>query len=295
MTPPTALSTNDVVAAALNEQGFLFQHRIIEELATLNTHGGPAHNWMTEATEVPVSLANETETRIDLILRHQGSGQSPWYGVVECKRAAKDYKRWVFFATSVQRSTPSSESYYVEHGDLLHAWDHQGQAPMSHRVDQSPSPKGHGAFDFYVEARIERPGTGKLVSATTAIEDAFQQVTLGQAGLAQRLRFTNVLKFRLVPIIVTTAEVLVARYNLSKVSLAHGKIEPADLLLEARPWVAVNYRINDVVCAHSGLTTHFSQDIGADVTARQVRTIFVVEAGHLHEFLSWLAHLFGCF
>jgi hypothetical protein len=295
MRAPTPPSPPDIIAAALNEQGFLFQHRIIEELATLNTHSGPRHNWITEAVEVPVSLPNEAETRIDLVLRHQGSGQSPWYGVVECKRLTKDYKRWVFFATSMQRRSPWSGAYYVEHGDLSRTWDNQGQAPMSHRIDQSPAPNGHEAFEFYLEARIERPGTGKLVSATTAIEDAFQQVTLGQAGLAQRLRLTNVLKFRLLPIVVTTAEIMSARYDFSKVSLAHGKIDPNDLSLEARPWVAVNFRINDVVCEYSGLTTNRSQDIGADVTARQVRTIFVVEAGRLHEFLSWLAHLFGCF
>jgi len=60
-----------------------------------------------------------------------------------------------------------------------------------------PAPKSHEAFDFYLEARTERPSSGKMVSATTAIEDAFQQVTLGQAGLALRMRATNVLAFRL--------------------------------------------------------------------------------------------------
>jgi hypothetical protein len=294
MTPSNIASPSEIVAAALNEQGFLFQHRIIEELAQLGVQKQNPHNWLVESTEVPVSLPNEAETRIDIVLRHQGRHNSPWYGVVECKRLSKEYKRWVFFSEAKGRE-PSSANYYVERADLCGTWDHQGAAPMSHYVDQIRAPHTCRAFQFYVEARLDRPGTGKTVSATTAIEDAFQQVTLGQAGLAHRLRFTNVLAFRLLPIVVTTAEIVAAEYDSSKISLAHGRIESADLQLGTKGWVAVNYRINDVICEHSGLTTSHSQDIAADVTSRQVRTIFVVQAARLHEFLSWLANLFDCF
>jgi hypothetical protein len=290
---PREATPAEVVAAALNEQGFLFQHSVIEELAELKPHGSYPHNWMVEASEVPVSLPNEAETRIDIVLRNQASGESPWYAVLECKRLMREYKRWVFFSKT-HRSRPSAGNYYIEHGDLQGSWNGYGVAPMNHRLERRPAPDGHEAFDFYLEVRLNWPGSGKTVSATNAIEDAFQQVTLGQAGLALRMRATNVLKFRLLPVVVTTAELMGASYDATRISLEHGRIEPTDLTLENRRWVAVNYRVNDVICQHSRFTTNRSQEIGVDIAARQVRTVFVVQAAHIHEFLAWLWRKFEC-
>ena len=292
-TPPVVAPT-DIVAAALNEQGFLFQHSVIEELSELKNRGSHSHNWMVEAVEVPVSLPTEAETRIDIVLRHYVSQESPWYAVLECKRLAKEYKRWVFFSKTHHTRGPSAGTYYIEHGDLQGSWDHLGVAPMIHRLERRPAPDGHEAFDFYLEARLDWPGSGKTVSATNAIEDAFQQVTLGQAGLALRMRATNVLKFRLLPVVVTTAELMGVSYDATRISLEHGRIEPTDLTLESRSWAAVNYRVNDVICQHSRFTTNPSQEIGVDIAARQVRTVFVVQAAHIHEFLAWLWSRFGC-
>jgi len=287
-------SPSEIVVAALNEQGFLFQHRIIEELAELRPGRPFIHNWTVEASEIPVSLPNEAETRIDVLLRNNATGESPWYAVVECKRAMKEFKRWVFFSQTQRSRGPSAKTYYMEHADLQGGWNNQGEAPMMHRVERKRAPDGHEAFDFYLEARMERPGRDKTVSATTAIEDAFQQVTLGQAGLAIRMRRSNLLKFRILPVVITTAEVMSAKYDTQKIALEHGRIAPEDLTLENRKWVAVNYRVNDVICQHSQFTTNSSQEIDVDIAARQVRTIFFVQGAHIHEFLAWLWKNFEC-
>jgi len=289
-----AVSVSAGVAAMTSAVPILFQHRVIEELVDLKPGREHPHNWMVEATEVPVALPNEAETRIDILLRNQATGGNPWYALLECKRSSKDYKRWVFFGKTQRGRGVYSRCYYIEHADLLGSWNHQGEAPMTHRVEVKHAPEEHEAFDYYLEVKTEPPGREKTVSATKAIEDAFQQVTLGQAGLALRMRKTNLLKFRLLPVVVTTAEVLTAAYEIDKVSLEHGRFAPEDLVLESRPWVAVNYRVNDVVCEFSRFSTNRQSDIASDVAARQVRTVFVVQAGRINEFLAWLWKNFEC-
>jgi len=278
----------DVVASALNEQGYLFHHKVVEVLKSPGDDGKFTHNWYVEATELPVSLPNEKETRIDVVLRHGPEGKGRWRTVLECKRSARDYKRWVFFGEAKHPRGPSSGSYYVERADLRGMWNHQGEPDLMHRVERFPASQDCSIFDYYVESRLDRPGSGKRASATDAIEDSFQQVTLGQAGLALRLRSAHELSFRLLPVVVTTAELMSAHFTIERVSLDRGMVETSDLRLEPRSWLAVNYRINDVICQYSGVTTNRTSDLAVDLAARQVRTVFVVQAAQIQQFLSWL-------
>jgi len=286
--------TAETVALALNEQGYLFQHKIAQLLQSPSNDGQSAHNWYVEAEEVPVSMPNGDETRIDLVLRHGPQLGGPWRVVLECKRSARDYKRWVFFGQVDRRRGPSRNNYYVELADLRGSWNHQGEPPMTHRVEAGVASQDCPVFDFGVEVRIGRPGSGKRASATDAIEDAFQQVTLGQAGLALRLRNARELTFRLLPVVVTTAELTSAEFSVDRVSLDRGMLEPNDLSLKPRRWLAVNYRVNDVICQLSGVTTNRTTDLAADLAARQVRTVFVVQAAHVQHFLAWLGNQFRC-
>ncbi len=289
--PSSQPTPEEIVADALNEQGYLFHHKIVDVLEA-GRRGKFSHNWYVEASEVPVSLPNEKETRIDLVLRHGPQLGKPWRVILECKRSARDYKRWIFFGQTDRSRGPSPRSYHVELADLRGMWDYKGEPPLSHRVESTVASKDCPVFDYGVEARIDRPNSGKRASATDAIEDAFQQVTLGQAGFALRLRAAHELTFRLLPVVVTTAELMSAHFSTDRVSLERGMIAPKDLKLEPRQWLAVNYRINDVTCQFSGVTTNRTTDLAADLAARQVRTVFVAQAEHIQEFLSWLEEFF---
>src|SRR6266542_1012568 len=262
-TPTSLKDEQEIVALALNEQGYLLHSKLVEVLQSPGKHGISPHGWYVDATEVPVHLQDGKETRIDLVLRHGPALRSPWRGVLECKRSARGYKRWVFFGQTDRSRGPSGRIYYVELAQLNGMWDQKGEPPMSHRVDSSNASAECPVFDYGVEARIDRPGSGKRASATDAIEDAFQQVTLGQAGLAIRLRRAHELNFRLLPVVVTTAELMSAYFSTDKVSLDRGMIEPKDLKLEPRQWLAVNYRINDLTCEFSGITTNHTTDLAA--------------------------------
>ena len=292
----SAMTPQEVVCAALNEQGYLFQHKIVQVLQPPAGQENPKHGWYVEASEVPVSLPNGDETRIDIVLRHrQNQPDNPWHVVVECKRAAREYKRWVFFSDVKYARGPSPTSYYTEHARLARGWNYQGEPDMAHFIELTGATGECPIFDFGVEARIEPPSNqNKRTSATDAIEDAFRQVTLGQTGLANTLRRAHMLMIRLIPVVVTTAELMSAHFDAAKISLDGGKIEPKDLKLEPRKWLAMNYHISDVVSQFSGLNTNLTASIAQHLGSRQVRTVFVVQAEHLQPFLEWLEKYFPC-
>jgi hypothetical protein len=290
---PTA---EEIASAALNEQGYLFQHKIIRVLQSPTEAGSPKHEWYVEASEVPVSLPNGDETRVDIVLKHRYSqADNPWHVVMECKRAARDYKRWIFISNIKYAKGPWPNQYYTEYARLAGGWDSQGEPPMAHTVELTTADNECPAFDFGVEARIEPPtNRDKRASATDAIEDALHQVTLGQTGLANTLRRAHLLMIRLIPIVVTTAELMNAHFEDDKVSLEAGKIDPKDLRLEPRKWLAVNYRISDVISQFSGVNANLTTSIAQHLASRQVRTVFVVQAEHIQPFLEWLEkHFIG--
>jgi hypothetical protein len=290
----SAMTPEEVVALALNEQGYLFHHKIIQILLPPSDTKVFKHDWFVEASEVPVSLPNDMETRIDLVLRHNPKQESPWRVVVECKRADPKYKRWVFFADTKYAKGPSPDSYFTEHAQLANGWDHQGDPNLSHYTERKEAHVDCPVFDFGVEARTERPGQSKRASATDSIEDAFQQVTLGLTGLGFQLKKAHATYLYLIPLVVTTAELMSAHFDADKVSLDRGTIDPKNLTLKPRKWLAVNYRISDVVSQFSGFTANRTTSTAEHLVTRQVRTIFVVQAEHIQPFLEWLEKYFPC-
>jgi hypothetical protein len=290
---PEPPPVEEIVAAALNEQGYLLQHKIANVLETPDTDGKFPHGWEIEAEEIPVSLPNQLETRVDLLLRHGPQKQSPWRAVVESKRSSPDYKRWVFFGQTDRHPMPSHRKYYVERADFMGGSTAGAELPMTHSLHPQDASSECEVFDYYLEARIEPPQRNQRASATIAIEDALYQVTLGQAGLAKHFRHARVLNFRLLPVVVTTAEVYAARFQIDRVSLDRGDIKPTDLAMQSRNWLAVNYRISDLISQQSGFTTNLADDIGAHLTLRQVRTVFVTRATHIQPFLVWLGKEFA--
>lgn len=273
--------------------GYLLQHKLASVLENPGPGGTYPHNWYIEAEEVPVSLPNGDETRVDLLLRHGPEKKSPWRAVIESKRSSKDFKRWVFFGQTSRYPSPSFRKYYIEYATLRETWNQsdQSEPPMIHSLKDYDALAECDVFDYGIEARIDRD---RKASATNAIEDALRQVTLGQAGIAGHLRRTRELHFRLIPVVATTAELYAANFSCDNVLLDSGTINAADLSVQSRDWLAVNYRISDVISQMSRFSTNLSSDIGAHLSLWQVRTVFIVRATHIQQFLQWLGTTF-CF
>src|SRR5438874_110600 len=95
--PPLPQPTQaEMVATALNEQGFLFA-QVVREKITFDRPGAgqPQTAWSCLAEEFAVTAADGSQTRIDLLLRHHRETGN--FLTVECKRNNPLYKQWIFF------------------------------------------------------------------------------------------------------------------------------------------------------------------------------------------------------
>lgn len=274
------------VVDALNEQGYLLHYKVLDVLKEHSTQKKPQHGWQVEASEVPVSLPSGDETRIDLVLRHGEHEKSLWRAVVECKRSARDFKRWVFFGQNEFNNGPSPRQYFY-HKTTFQNSGPKGEPQIDHWTDRCESHSSCRVFDYAVEVKLSPPGRDKKVSATEAVEDACDQVTLGLSGLALRLSAGGHLTYRLLPIVATTAELFSLGFSVKKVPILSGTLKTEDVSLKPIRWLAMHYRVRDAV---SGLPqVHSSKliDVGWSLAQKHVRTVFIVQTPYLHEFLAW--------
>jgi len=284
------MTPEEAVVNALNEQGFLFHHKILDVLRAPSVKKKLKHEWHVEASEVPVALpTGDHETRIDLVLRHGQNENSLWRAVVECKRATKDYKRWVFFGQTEWSAGPGQNQYFFHKAQLVGTWhrNNMPEPPLHHWIERCPSQRNCPVFDYGVEVKLSPPNRDKKSSATEAIESAFNQVTLGVSGLALRLASAHHLTYRIFPIVVTTAELFSLNYSTRWVPIETGMLSPQNIELKPMRWLAVNHRVRDAVSRHPGSSSTKSIDVAVELASKQVRTVFVVQSTRLHEFLAW--------
>lgn len=246
-------------------------------------------HWQPAAVEFPISfgLPGTFESRIDVVLTDTRDPSGPWHLVVECKRSHPDYKQWIFFDQKGRVTKSEGDGLFIQRADFTGSWNHQGKVPLTKRIDRVPAPKDCPVFNFYLETRLNPGRRDQRASATEAIEQAFRQVGVGVVGLGRVLHDMNLYHFRFLPLVVTTADIASAKFDAQSVSLSHGKIEPKDLTLERRPWVAVNYRIDESVSRFAEMTGGLGRDVSEALMYRYLRTMFVVRAAHLREFLIW--------
>ena len=283
---PDKLSKDDIARRALNEHGFIFQNRI-SDLFLAEKSG----NWRIAATELPVSLGPlHDETRVDIVLeRHSSVANATWHIAVECKRALPDFKTWLFFDDTPRVQQVPAHCLFMQAATLASSWDGNGEPPLTKRVIQYELPQNLPLplFNFYLEARENAPSRGGGVSSTKTIEDAFYQVTLGTVGLSRKLPRIQKSEFRVVPVVVTTAEIFAADFAPAQVSVARGEIASEDLKLRPLDWLCVNYSVSDKVAAFAALTTHPGRSLSDQLSQHSLRSVFVVRAPQLKNFLLW--------
>lgn len=249
---------------------------------------------MVRATEYPVAFGarGEYNTKIDIVLGSRTTTRDPWHLIVECKRANRDYKRWVFFDQNVRLTGITRRSMFVQRADLSGGWDQQKDAfpPLFQRVEKIYAHQDCPMFNFYIEARINRPNSGQKSSATEAIEESLRQVCTGMIGMGVELTKMKALSFRLLPIVVTSADLFSAEFESANVSIDRGQIAAEKLKLRPQKWLGVNYRIDNLAAQFAGLTTNTPTSVHESLWVRYLRTVFVVQAEHLIPFLGWASH-----
>ncbi len=90
-----------------------------------------------------------------------------------------------------------------------------------------------------------------------------------------------------IPTIFTTAKLWVSNSDLSESSLAEGNIDLSCSDFEEKPWVLYQYHVTPGI-KHSVESDQSSKDLADMLWLAYSRTIPIVNANHVKEFLSWL-------
>lgn len=285
---------SEMLFNGLNQQGFLFQEKCADDINNTSN----STRWRLHTTEHPVSLKDH-DTRIDIIIREiEISGELLKFGVIECKKVNPDYNCWLFGKPLYEIPGPAKAQIiklsFTNMNNLKVAKVRHPFIINSYVID-----------NWWIQVNIDpNKKNNQKYSDPEPIEDALIQVCFGVGGLVEeRIRqitkifndqandFYNLSEAYFIPIIVTTAELYVSKYNLSDVDISTGTIEKSKLNFEGlsnttRPvnWVMVefgapNRTIPDLI---------FNNVEGIDPVDMEPynrTSVFIVNSRYLEEFL----------
>lgn len=193
----------------VNASGFLFQLCVEDEvMKTSSSHGKTVlareHRWVDPLTG--------SEKFIDLVLTTGTNGKM----VVECKRVTD--ATWIFLVPSTASSTRSANVLWTKrYDDQKHmaAWDELLLNPES-LVSSFCMVRGQGEKDQPMLERI----SSVLLRSTECLaeEELAYHVPSSSSGILQFY----------FPVIITTAKLMVCKYDATNIELASGQIADAD-------------------------------------------------------------------
>jgi hypothetical protein len=288
---PPLVDQKKFVADALNEHGFLLQQAVVDKLRG-KTGNDRQRQWNFVASEYPVTAADGSQTKIDILVKHAGRDET--YLCIECKRPNPRFKKWVFFGNDSGVEQVSDWIGNIETVHISHRRTHEPEG-IRYSLKRITKKIDVPFFCYYVEAVAKRDNqsdgrntaTRQSASSTDAIEKSFQQLLRGHSGLVEKFCQSNATGlFQSIPVVVTTADILEAAFDSRRISEGDGMINEADLKLVPREYCAVNYRADDTLAVKN--RTGHERSIGTiDLVNGQIRTVFVVNIRALNKFLNW--------
>jgi hypothetical protein len=260
------MSTSDTtdLSKIINSSGFLFQLRVEKEIEQVPKH----RNWEVLAREHPWA-DNETGKSgyIDLIL---ATGLVRL--VIECKRT-KDAK-WIFLLPEDELPSELARCMWINSTGE--------QQYRSGWFDCFPSPTS--SFSEFCVVRGQGEGDSPMLERISGtLLDSVQCLAVEEVLLSSRYNSRGH-RYLYVPVIVTNANLYVCHFGVEEISLDDGKLETGKF--EQVPFIRF----------HKSLTTRLTQDSAATTikhaNQNKLRTVFVVQANHLKQFLiSWTLKL----
>jgi hypothetical protein len=264
---------------ALNRHGYGFQYSVLEVAGSLSEKG--RIRWVFEAAEFPVEVQGYG-TRIDFVLRL--SGEPLVYLLAECKRANPALSNWCFAkAPLVTRNRTTCEPLFLEY-----AWeDEEGHLHASAKQRLNFRDK---AYHIALEVKSQEtgdPGGG----GRGAIEEAATQVCRGLNGMVEFLaKNTAILPKEsgayFLPVVFTTAQLWASEIALSSAELESGKVDLEEAEFGNKPWVLYQYHTSPGL-KHSHSPNARPARIGAFLESEYIRTIAIVGASSIGQFLQW--------
>lgn len=288
---------DDILFNGLNEQGFIFQ----EKCAQVINESSEGTGWIVHTTEHPVSLKDQ-DTRIDIIIRDERQSDSSVFGVIECKKVNPQYNCWLF-------GRPLYDIPVVANAQIIKIITNRAN-PNVQDVNFVPIKIDFGVETFHIDnwwlqVDVNRDRAIQKRSDPEPLERAFIQVCRGVGGLLieqkrQREKiirdgtgeFYDISEAYFVPIVITTASLYIAQYDLSDVDIASGTIERDKLnflgsnsLSDPVKWVMVDYGAG-ANTAPDELYENFEGLDPIDFEPYNRRSIFIVNSTYIPEFLN---------
>ena len=272
----------------LNEHGFLFQEKCAEVLKK----NEKITEWRVQTEEYPVS-ANVKDTRVDIVLRDTSTdgGNHQLYAIVECKRVNPTLGYWLFgnplgtysqpLLINLKAGDSKSGNYSINYAQLSCSFD----GVAAYLID-----------NWWLE--IGKKGS-KRYSSPNPIEDAFIQACIGVSGIVQELELQckkdpQKLSTLFIPVVITTAPLYVAVYDLRDVDLVSGNINrdkvyfgPRGQKPEKKKWLLIDYGASRSISPER-LDEHIQGISPVELEEYHKRSIFVVNSESIVEFFAGL-------
>lgn len=271
----------------LNASGYPFQQRCLDELQEVP-------NWRITTNEYPVSVLGQ-DTKIDIVLK-----SNQFFLIIECKRADPNYLRWVFpeQVRNVAIRVRATQLYIQEiRGNETFRQGQRSQIkpePVSVLAHVNDDELRVASWGLEVLTRVNK-NSGRSVkpSRTEAIEDACYQVFKGLGGFVleqvqQLVKHPETGGSYFLPVIVTTANLYTAQYDVSKIDLGNGKLPQEEANLEEAKWLVLDYGVGDSIQVAPVSDVYVGRDPEEIRKRYKSKGVLVVNAVHLKEFFSRL-------
>ncbi|MCK5612212.1 hypothetical protein KAR91_60635, partial [Candidatus Pacearchaeota archaeon] len=149
------------------------------------------------------------------------------------------------------------------------------------------------SLSYHIAVAVKDPtakGNSSGSRDKDAIEKTASQVCMGANGLIELTANTKkMVNFRksFIPVIFTTARLFASDCNLTTTDLSTGEIDLANSNIEEKHWLLYHYHLTPGI-KHSVESRQSSKDLAAILDFNYIRTIPVVNANHIAEFLNFL-------
>lgn len=249
--------------SAANSSGFPLQIRLADVVRS-------SRNWKVLVEEYPWFLDRDggLEGFIDLVVIDTEYNIQTL--VVECKRVKET--AWVFLVPKKNPNKRSYSTFWVSNRKGNSDWSHFGWRPGN------ADPQSHESKFCAVHG--SRQGRQTLLERT-----ASELLDSIEAFASQEKRGTTDPQFRkfYVPIIVTTADLMVSLFEPNSISLKDGSL-PKDAVFETVPYVRFRKSFRDISLGYNTLPVE-------QAYRESERTVFIVNAEHWKTFLiEWEIH-----
>lgn len=270
-------SEEDKITDLLNQTGAPFQDWCVSIVRSIPDYRVVPEFVLTEI------LSPEESMTIDLLAWHtpRPTTDVPFRGtiflIVECKRAKSTIKKWVFIPNQHTEQTPS---FYIT---MTLGQGDSGQMCLTFPKLGYPTPE---SFEGCIQVfEFNETFTALNRGKEEKTYKAMKQANYGLAGFVNGQYRTTFAFSELglpewggkggavyLPVVVTTADLLLARYDAKEVIGQTGEIPKDRITYKEKPWITFEFP----------LQKRFAFPTGQELR----RTTFIVNANHWREFLE---------